>query len=194
MIYIGQVASVDGEIQPTVYWRNERGQQLSESQLLRYIPTSSISLSYSGYHTLLTLTLHCRSSLTIRSLQLSHAGTYTCVAELPGASSSSSVELIVNINGYGSVSWLENPAVRRAQIGEDLTVDCAPATQQPVSTRWTTEDGRDLPSSAVQVGSRLEFRRLRLADAGVYVCIASNTLLGESRLFLNLVIVGPPGE
>lgn len=72
-----------------------------------------------------------RSELLIESVQLFHAGIYTCVAELPGASASSERELIVQIDNSGPIRWQENPKVVRARVGDALSVDCTPTSEFP---------------------------------------------------------------
>jgi len=61
------------------------------------------------------------------------------------------------------------------------------------STEWEREDGGALPQGAEQRGSRLEFRRIRSSDAGVYICTARNSL-GSATLYTTVIVEGPPSE
>jgi len=60
------------------------------------------------------------------------------------------------------------------------------------STTWSRDNANSLPSTAVQRGSQLDFRSIRLADAGTYICTAISSL-GSGSLYVNLVVEGPPG-
>ena len=69
---------------------------------------------------------------------------------------------------------------------------CIFTASLPTATEWSREND-DLPVTALQRGSRLEFRRLRLTDAGMYSCEAKNSL-GSAQLYVNLIIEGAPRE
>lgn len=62
----------------------------------------------------------------------------------------------------------------------------------PTTTVWRKENAANLPSGVVQRGSRLEFLRLRLSDAGTYACRASNSL-GSATLYARIEVEGRPG-
>lgn len=60
---------------------------------------------------------------------MTHAGNYTCVAEIPGASSSKTLYLNVIPDNNGPIIWAENPKNVRAQIGDDVTIECQPSSK-----------------------------------------------------------------
>lgn len=66
----------------------------------------------------------------IDPVQMIHAGNYTCVAEIPGASSSKTLTLNVlpDVVG-GPFAWPENPKLVRAQIGDDVDIECQPSSK-----------------------------------------------------------------
>lgn len=83
------------------------------------------------------LRLYIRTVLLIESVTMLQAGTYTCVAELPGTSKSTSVTLNVEAPVTGFITWRQNPITVRAQIGTGVAIDCKPTSTSelpPTST------------------------------------------------------------
>jgi len=70
-----------------------------------------------------------RSKMTIESVTMSHAGNYTCVAEIPGATSSKSLVLRVTTDNRGPINWPANPQTVTANINDDVTIDCKPTSK-----------------------------------------------------------------
>ena len=76
-----------------------------------------------------SLLVFCSNTLVLDPVRMSNAGNYTCVAEIPGASSSKTTYLNVIPDNNGPIVWAENPKNVRAQIGDDVTIECQPTSE-----------------------------------------------------------------
>lgn len=104
---------------------------------------------------ILLLHVHDRSTLQFNPVRMSHAGNYTCVAEIPGASSSATLVLRVIPSPTGPIRFAQNPLDLRVQIGESASVDCQP-TSMWLSKWMNRKSGTDyVPSLSFYIYPRL---------------------------------------
>ncbi|MBN3299469.1 HMCN1 protein, partial [Amia calva] len=134
------------------------------------------------------------SRLELGPLQLSHAGTYTCLARNREGESRKDYQITVQVPP--SILGSGRPEEMSAPAGEELTLKClAMGTPKPQLT-WR-KDGAPLdPSdtSHLQVspdGGTVRILRLRPADSGTYSCLAESPAGRESKVYTLSVLVPP---
>ncbi|XP_066569261.1 hemicentin-1 isoform X1 [Amia ocellicauda] len=134
------------------------------------------------------------SRLELGPLQLSHAGTYTCLARNREGESRKDYQITVQVPP--SILGSGRPEEMSVPAGEELTLKClAMGTPKPQLT-WR-KDGAPLdPSdtSHLQVspdGGTVRILRLRPADSGTYSCLAESPAGRESKVYTLSVLVPP---
>ncbi|XP_077559684.1 cell adhesion molecule Dscam1-like isoform X2 [Haemaphysalis longicornis] len=119
------------------------------------------------------------STLVFKSLREEHTAVYTCLAANEAASVNYSAPLVV----YAPPRWRLEPADTTVTTGERVILDCqADGTPEP-RVRWkksaglqSTEFRTVISSSRMQalVNGSLVIQEVETADAGGYMCEASN--------------------
>ncbi|XP_054885612.1 inactive tyrosine-protein kinase 7 [Poeciliopsis prolifica] len=99
------------------------------------------------------------------------------------------------LSGQARVTVLERlkftPIPRSFQcleLEEEITIQCSATGQESPRIRWTKADGGELPPHVEQKNGQLRFNRVTRNDAGNYTCIASNSLQGEIRALVTLIV------
>nr|XP_047909504.1 hemicentin-2 [Anser cygnoides] len=128
--------------------------------------------------------------LRISRTQVSDAGLYTCVVSSQAGVADRSFVLQIL-----APPVLESPESSEEQVvakGSDVTFTCE-ASGSPAPTVTWLKLGKTpvLPSERVANGPQLGLGAVGPADAGVYVCVASNEAGEASRAF-SLLVMEPP--
>ncbi|XP_035392059.1 hemicentin-1 [Electrophorus electricus] len=131
--------------------------------------------------------------LELGPLQMSHAGTYTCVAENSEGRSQKDFSLTVQVPP--TILDSGHPSDVSARVGAELTLECQPVGTPTPQLAWLRNGlSLDTTNENIRVsvdGSRLTLLHLREEDAGSYTCTASSPTGQDSRTY-TLVILVPP--
>ncbi|KAJ8379625.1 hypothetical protein SKAU_G00004030 [Synaphobranchus kaupii] len=134
------------------------------------------------------------SRLELGPLQLSHAGTYTCVARNSEGETHKDYSLTVQVLPTILDSGL--PSEISAAVGEELTMECRVMGTPKPQLSWL-KNGAPLDSSNMQNlhlspdGGALTLLGLRPADSGTYTCLAVSPAGQESKIYTLSVLVPP---
>ncbi|XP_030621020.1 hemicentin-1 [Chanos chanos] len=132
--------------------------------------------------------------LELGPLQLSHAGTYTCVAKNSIGQAQKDYSLIVQV----SPTILESghPSDVSAPMGEELTLECRVMGTPMPQLSWL-KNGETLDSSTSENidispdGRTLTLLHLQPEDSGTYTCLAVSPAGQESKIYTLFVLVPP---
>ncbi|XP_040387830.1 hemicentin-2 isoform X3 [Cygnus olor] len=128
--------------------------------------------------------------LRISRTQVSDTGLYTCVVSSQAGVADRSFVLQIL-----APPVLESPESSEQQVvakGSDVTFTCeASGSPTPAVTWLKLSETPVLPSEQVADGPRLSLGAVGPADAGVYVCVASNEA-GEASKAFSLLVMEPP--
>ncbi|KAK8767734.1 hypothetical protein V5799_005485, partial [Amblyomma americanum] len=137
------------------------------------------------------------SALSLDALTPHDDGNYTCRASNAWATASHSAVLRVKV----APSWSSEPRDVVAVTGHSVVVDCQADGEPPPHIRWKTASGwesgpyRALVSSSrvhVLVNGSLSVRSVEAADAGLYLCEASNGVGAELSKVVRLTVRSSP--
>ncbi|KAK1803404.1 hypothetical protein P4O66_020832 [Electrophorus voltai] len=115
------------------------------------------------------------NSLVLPSVGRQDSGQYICNATNPLGTSEATIMLDVETPPYTTV-LPDDVAVRE---GEVIRLQCLAHGTPPLRFEWSREGG-PLPPAAEQQGADLQINLATPADAGTYVCVASNEV-GSSK-------------
>ncbi|KAL7827239.1 hypothetical protein SRHO_G00329570 [Serrasalmus rhombeus] len=126
-------------------------------------------------------------------LELSHAGTYTCVARNSEGQSEKNFSLTVHV----SPTVVDvGPAEVSGFLGESLSLECRAEGSPAPHLRWF-RNGAELDSTHskhIDVspdGHSLTIRNLRADDSGTFSCLAVSPAGQDSRIYTVFVLVPP---
>lgn len=74
------------------------------------------------------------------------------------------------------------------ELDNEITIQCSAKGRETPTIRWTKADGGELPPRVEQRNGQLHFTKVTRSDAGNYTCIASNSLQGEIRALVTLIV------
>ncbi|XP_023182787.1 inactive tyrosine-protein kinase 7 [Xiphophorus maculatus] len=74
------------------------------------------------------------------------------------------------------------------ELDKEITIQCSAKGRESPTIRWTKADGGALPPHVDQKNGQLRFNKVTRNDAGNYTCIASNSLQGEIRALVTLIV------
>ncbi|XP_076325413.1 terribly reduced optic lobes isoform X10 [Tachypleus tridentatus] len=125
--------------------------------------------------------------LYINNVQAQDAGEYSCLGKAEDGSIlfTASARLAVIAPPRISV----NPTQQTAREGDVVVVQCTATGDQPITIDWSKVH-EHLPPHVSQRNGRLEFRGIREADAGRYVCTAVNTA-GRAEAVAEIIVNEP---
>ena len=124
------------------------------------------------------------SILSIRSVQLNHAGEYVCSASNQGGTFQLDITIeVISPVAATIVGLFSNPVP--AVLGANLVLFCAAQGNPPPQLAWLNPLGQIiaetvqsdvLGDNSVEVDLRHELNLLTLGAAGQYMCVASNRI------------------
>ncbi|KAK1904937.1 Inactive tyrosine-protein kinase 7, partial [Dissostichus eleginoides] len=74
------------------------------------------------------------------------------------------------------------------ELDNEITIQCSAKGRETPTIHWTKADGGELPPRVEQRNGQLHFTKVTRSDAGNYTCIASNSLQGEIRALVTLIV------
>ncbi|XP_026867788.2 LOW QUALITY PROTEIN: basement membrane-specific heparan sulfate proteoglycan core protein [Electrophorus electricus] len=125
------------------------------------------------------------NSLVLPSVGRQDSGQYICNATNPLGTSEATIMLDVETPPYTTV-LPDDVAVRE---GEVIRLQCLAHGTPPLRFEWSREGG-PLPPAAEQQGADLQINLATPADAGTYVCVASNEV-GSSKATAKVRVRSP---
>ncbi|XP_063051892.1 hemicentin-1-like [Engraulis encrasicolus] len=134
------------------------------------------------------------SRLELGPLQLSHAGTYSCLAENTLGHAQKQYTLTVQVSP--SILDSGRPSEVSVSVGGEVTLECRVVGTPPPQVTWI-RDGHTLHHAEHTHitmsldGSSLSFSPVALEDGGTYTCLASSPAGQESKIHTLLVMVPP---
>ncbi|KAL4218919.1 Hemicentin-1 [Mactra antiquata] len=152
---------VSGSPQPFIQWQRQ-------GQFISQYGSPGVRLLDNG------------QTLYVPTSQLLDLGEYICFVE--NVAGNNTLKYFVNI--YVPPTIDEGPTLEQAVVNTGATLLCESlGLPDPVVT-WT-KDGKDFPTTGLQhrmrLSGTLEFTSVRLEDAGVYRCLATNDAGNASR-------------
>ncbi|KAJ8413768.1 hypothetical protein AAFF_G00063660 [Aldrovandia affinis] len=134
------------------------------------------------------------SRLELGPLQLSHAGTYTCVAKNSEGETRKDYSLTVQV--LPTILDSGQPSEISAVVGEELTMECRVMGTPKPQLSWL-KNGAPLDTTNTQNlhlspdGGTLRLLGLRPSDSGTYTCLAVSPAGQESKMYTVSVLVPP---
>ncbi|XP_076126836.1 hemicentin-1 [Alosa pseudoharengus] len=134
------------------------------------------------------------SRLELGPLQLSHAGTYTCVAKNNKGQTQKDYALTVQVSP--TILDSGRPSDVSGPVGEQLTLECRVMGTPTPQVSWlkdgVTLDGSDAGHLSISPdGGALTLLSLRPEDSGTYTCLAVSPAGQESKIYSLFVMVPP---
>ncbi|XP_076859373.1 hemicentin-1 isoform X2 [Brachyhypopomus gauderio] len=131
--------------------------------------------------------------LELGPLQISHAGTYTCLAQNSEGRSQKDFSLSVQVPP--TILDSGHPSDVSAHVGEELTLECQVVGTPTPQLTWL-KNGLSLDTTNERIrisvdGSRLTLQHLRAEDAASYTCSADSPAGQDSRTYTLFVLVPP---
>ncbi|XP_063731521.1 inactive tyrosine-protein kinase 7 isoform X1 [Eleginops maclovinus] len=124
-------------------------------------------------------------TLRINNVEVYDQQIYGCEAKTEGG----------RLSGQARVSVLEKlkftPTPQPSQcleLDNEITIQCSAKGRESPAIRWTKADGGELPPRVEQRNGQLLFTKVTRSNAGNYTCIASNSLQGEIRALVTLIV------
>ncbi|XP_051950032.1 hemicentin-1 [Xyrauchen texanus] len=132
--------------------------------------------------------------LELGPLQLSHAGTYTCIAKNNEGQTQKDYLLII----HASPTILDSghPSEVSSPVGEEVTLECRVMGTPTPKVSWlkngmTLENGITEHINISPDGSSLTILNIRPEDSGTYTCLAVSSAGQESKIYTLFVLVPP---
>ncbi|XP_016112004.1 hemicentin-1 [Sinocyclocheilus grahami] len=132
--------------------------------------------------------------LELGPLQLSHAGTYTCIAKNSEGQTQKDYSLTI----FASPTIIDSghPSEVSAPVGEELTLECRVMGTPTPKVSWlkngkTLENGNKEHIAISPDGSTLTLLNIRPEDSGTYTCLAVSSAGQESKIYTLFVLVPP---
>uniref|UniRef100_A0A8C1LEB7 Hemicentin 2 n=1 Tax=Cyprinus carpio TaxID=7962 RepID=A0A8C1LEB7_CYPCA len=132
--------------------------------------------------------------LELGPLQLSHAGTYTCIAKNSEGQTQKDYSLTI----FASPTIIDSghPSEVSAPVGEELTLECRVIGTPTPKVSWlkngkTLENGNTEHIDISPDGSTLTLLNIRPEDSGTYTCLAVSSAGQESKIYTLFVLVPP---
>ncbi|PWA25977.1 hypothetical protein CCH79_00001433 [Gambusia affinis] len=129
--------------------------------------------------------LFSNGTLRINNVEVYDSQMYGCETRTIGG----------RLSGQARVTVLERlkftPTPQPSQcleLDEEITIQCSAKGRESPTIRWTKADGGELPPHVDQKNGQLRFNKVTRNDAGNYTCIASNSLQGEIRALVTLIV------
>uniref|UniRef100_A0A8C9ZCL2 Protein tyrosine kinase 7 (inactive) n=1 Tax=Sander lucioperca TaxID=283035 RepID=A0A8C9ZCL2_SANLU len=124
-------------------------------------------------------------TLRINNVEVYDSQMYGCETKTVGG----------RLSGQARVSVLEKlkftPTPQPSQcleLDNEITIQCSAKGRESPTIRWTKADGGELPPRVEQKNGQLHFSKVTRSDANNYTCIASNSLQGEIRALVALIV------
>ncbi|XP_042358231.1 inactive tyrosine-protein kinase 7 [Plectropomus leopardus] len=124
-------------------------------------------------------------TLRINSVEVYDGQIYGCETKTVGG----------RLSGLARVTVLEKlkftPTPQPSQcleLDNEITIQCSAKGRESPTIRWTKADGGELPPRVEQRNGQLHFKKVTRSDASNYTCIASNSLQGEIRALVTLIV------
>ncbi|KAL3275369.1 hypothetical protein HHI36_020136 [Cryptolaemus montrouzieri] len=114
-------------------------------------------------------------TLTIRPVEFSDHGTYTCLARNSYGSERAEANIIINSAPVFTVQ----PENIAASIGSTIKLECIAVASPPPEIIWYKDDTEVVSTDRIFIpddGSFLEIKNTIEVDSGVYICEAKNSL------------------
>ncbi|KAL1116703.1 hypothetical protein AAG570_005175 [Ranatra chinensis] len=119
----------------------------------------------------------------ISDVTTANAGIYRCSART--TSGYLEDDYILNVQGYTPLADdSEAIETKRASVGQTAILNCNTDLERPVSYSWSKRDA-PLPEHSSSYFETLTIPNVTLADAGMYICTASN---GEVRMDIPTIL------
>jgi len=124
------------------------------------------------YNTNSLLTNATGSTLMLTNVQPGDAGTYSVIVTNPlGSAMSSNAVLTVN-TGPSAPVFITQPSSNTVRVGDSISFIAAAVGTQPITYQWST-NSFPIPGAT---SPTLNLTSVRLADAGTYAVLASNSV------------------
>uniref|UniRef100_A0A3P9ILN3 Inactive tyrosine-protein kinase 7 n=1 Tax=Oryzias latipes TaxID=8090 RepID=A0A3P9ILN3_ORYLA len=124
-------------------------------------------------------------TLRINNVEVYDAHMYSCEARTAGVSLSAHARVAV----LEKLKFTPTPQPSQClELDKEITIQCSATGMEPPTIRWTKADGGELLPHVEQKDGQLHFNKVTRSDAGNYTCIASNSLQGEIRALVTLIV------
>lgn len=124
-------------------------------------------------------------TLKIVNVEVYDGTVYTCVCSTPAGSLEAQARVLVQ----EKLKFTPPPQAQQClELDKEAAVHCSATGRQKPAIQWVKSDGADLPSHVSSQAGHLHFRRVSRSDAGNYTCTASNSLQGEIRASVSLLV------
>ncbi|XP_024153696.1 inactive tyrosine-protein kinase 7 [Oryzias melastigma] len=124
-------------------------------------------------------------TLRINNVEVYDAHVYSCEARTAGASLSAHARVAV----LEKLKFTPTPQPSQClELDKEITIQCSAKGREPPTIRWTKAGGGELLPHVEQRNGQLQFTKVTRSDAGNYTCIASNSLQGEIRALVTLIV------
>ncbi|XP_001920501.5 hemicentin-1 [Danio rerio] len=132
--------------------------------------------------------------LELGPLQLSHAGTYTCIAKNTEGQTQKDYSLTI----YAPPSIIDSghPSEVSAPVGEELALECRAMGSPAPKVSWlrngkTLVNGNTEHINISPDGSTLTFLSVKPEDSGTYTCLAVSSAGQETKIYTLFALVPP---
>uniref|UniRef100_A0A8D0CNE9 Inactive tyrosine-protein kinase 7 n=1 Tax=Scleropages formosus TaxID=113540 RepID=A0A8D0CNE9_SCLFO len=124
-------------------------------------------------------------TLRINSVEVYDAQLYSCQSRTEGGTLRGQARVMV----LEKLKFTPTPQpLQCLELDKELSVQCSAKGREAPTIRWTKSDGSEIPSHVDQNGGTLRFSKVTRGDAGNYTCVASNSLQGEIRATVHLMV------
>uniref|UniRef100_A0A8C8DW87 Protein tyrosine kinase 7 (inactive) n=1 Tax=Oryzias sinensis TaxID=183150 RepID=A0A8C8DW87_9TELE len=127
-------------------------------------------------------------TLRINNVEVYDAHMYSCEARTAGVSLSAHARRLTD-DLTQKLKFTPTPQPSQClELDKEITIQCSATGMEPPTIRWTKADGGELLPHVEQKDGQLHFNKVTRSDAGNYTCIASNSLQGEIRSLVTLIV------
>ncbi|XP_056628956.1 hemicentin-1 isoform X2 [Triplophysa dalaica] len=132
--------------------------------------------------------------LELGPLQLSHAGTYTCIAK--NSDGQTQKDYLLTVQASPTIIDSGHPSKFSAPVGEELILECQVMGTPTPKISWlrngiTLEKGNTEHIDISPDGSTLTLLNIKPDDSGTYTCLAVSSAGQDSKIY-NLIVSVPP--
>nr|XP_020453243.1 inactive tyrosine-protein kinase 7 [Monopterus albus] len=129
--------------------------------------------------------LFSNGTLRINNVEVHDGHMYGCETKTEGGRLSAQARVTV----LEKLKFTPTPQPSQClELDNEITIQCSAKGRESPTIRWTIADGRELPPHVEQKNGQLHFTKVTRSDAGNYTCIASNSLQGEIRALVTLIV------